>query len=256
MDRDSFEEHRMIKCARNCFLGWTIISDQVDKDELGVVWRELEKVLTGSEAVLAKVPDFSRNHSGEMFERSESSSEGFLENAEPQTKQTTEGDVVEFGCYAGTTSLFIRRLLDRYKSEKVFHVYDSFDGLPEKGKQDVNAAGVDFRRGQLYVTRKEFMQNFKAANLRPPIVHKGWFNELTEKDVPDKIAFAFLDGDFYDSILAPLKLIWPRMTKSGVILIDDYNNTALPGVERAVNDFFDPKKLLRVEHSIGIIKSN
>jgi O-methyltransferase len=56
--------------------------------------------------------------------------------------------------------------------------------------------------------------------------------------MPDSIAFAFLDGDFYDSILSSLRLVWPRMSKGGAVLVHDYKRETLPGVERAINDFF------------------
>ena len=70
---------------------YPIISDQVDAKELRVLLRELEKAL----------------------------------------RSGTTGNIVEFGCYVGTTSLFIRRLLDAYRFAGEFHVYDSFAGLPE-----------------------------------------------------------------------------------------------------------------------------
>ncbi|QWQ32218.1 hypothetical protein KOY48_05185 [Candidatus Minimicrobia naudis] len=53
---------------------YPIISDQVDIKELGALLRELEKTL----------------------------------------RSGATGNIVEFGCYVGTTSLFIRRLLDAY----------------------------------------------------------------------------------------------------------------------------------------------
>jgi O-methyltransferase len=199
----------------NSFRGYKIISDQVGQGELGVVWRELEKVLA------AKV----------------------------------SGDVVEFGCYAGTTSLFIRRLLDE-KGEsdtRAFHVYDSFEGLPPKSAADESAAGADFQAGKLAVSKKEFLREFRAANLQPPIVHKGWFNQLADADVPDRIAFAFLDGDFYDSIMDSLKLVWPRLAQGGAVLVDDYGREALPGAERAVRDFFGGQRAARYEHNVAII---
>ena len=65
---------------------YPIISDQVDERELRVLLRELERLLRAG----------------------------------------CQGSVVEFGCYVGTTSLFIRRLLDAYQHAGAFHVYDSF----------------------------------------------------------------------------------------------------------------------------------
>jgi O-methyltransferase len=55
---------------------------------------------------------------------------------------------MEFGCYVGTTSLFIRRLLDQTgEGTRPFHVYDSFEGLPPKTQADASAAGADWQAG-------------------------------------------------------------------------------------------------------------
>src|SRR5690349_9040266 len=66
-------------------------------------------------------------------------------------KTHVDGDVVEFGCYIGTTSLFARRLLDVYgmSDKQLLYAYDSFAGLPPKSRQDTSAAGVDFKGGEL-----------------------------------------------------------------------------------------------------------
>jgi len=164
------------------------------------------------------------------------------------------GAICEFGCYVGTTSLFIRRLLNKSQDDRPFHVYDSFEGLPPKDQQDNSAAGVYFTAGELKVSKKQFLEQFHKAHLKAPITHKGWFNELTDQDIPDQIAFAFLDGDFYGSILTSLQLVWPRLHDKGSIAIDDYRRETLPGVEQAITDFFQGKRYkLRYAHNIAVI---
>jgi len=214
-DPDAYQFHHVPHTAAYSFQGHFLVSDQVSKDDVELVWKSLEHTLE------ARIP----------------------------------GAVVEFGCYVGTTSLFIRRLLqERQENERPFHVYDSFVGLPEKRAEDASAAGVDFGAGKLSVGKKEFLRQFHAAGLTPPIVHKAWFNELTESDVPNEIAFAFLDGDFYDSILDSLKLVWPRMHAGGTVLIDDYKRPELPGVERAVRTFFMGNlPNIQVVHNIAVL---
>ena len=163
------------------------------------------------------------------------------------------GDVVELGCYVGTTSVFIRRLLDATHQNRAFHVYDSFEGLPPKTAQDSSGAGEDFKAGELAVSKKQFMQTFARAGLAAPIVHKAWFAELTADDVPKKIAFAFLDGDFYESIRDSLQLVVPRMSKGGTIVVDDYAREALPGAAKAVHEYFAPE-LVQTSHNMGILR--
>lgn len=176
---------------------YPIISNQVDQRELSVLLQELEKLLIAGKT----------------------------------------GAIVEFGCYAGTTSLFIRRLLDAYNNDSVFHVYDSFEGLPEKAEQDRSVVGDQFVAGELCAPRKQFMDNFKKAGLRAPIVHKGWFNQVSASDVPDGIMFAFLDGDYYESIRDSLALVTPKLAPGAIIVIDDYVSEALPGAAKAADEW-------------------
>lgn len=196
---------------------YPIISDQVDARELGALLRELEKVL----------------RSGAV------------------------GNVVEFGCYVGTTSLFIRRLLDAYDFTGELHVYDSFMGLPEKTESDSSAAGDQFKAGELLAPRKTFVQNFKKAGLTLPIVHKGWFADVTSDDVPDNIIFAFFDGDFYESIANSFRVCNGKFHDKATIVVDDYANEALPGAARAVDEWLVKNRQYasRTEASLAIISS-
>jgi O-methyltransferase len=196
-----------------------IISDQVDGTELMVILRRLEHVLSAG----------------------------------------TAGDVVEFGCYAGTTSLFLRRMLDRLASDKKLHVYDSFAGLPSKTAADASPAGEQFRAGELAAAKTVFTRNFRQAGLRLPIIHKGWFADVPEAAVPDTIAFAFLDGDFYESIRDSLRLVWPHLTPGAVVVVDDYQSEALPGTRWAVDEWLGlhgregRSVQLRAEASLAIL---
>jgi O-methyltransferase len=168
-----------------------------------------------------------------------------------------EGDIVEFGCYIGTSCLFLRRLLDSREEsgKRQLHAYDSFEGLPAKTTPDQSGVGLEFQAGQLSVSKKQFLLEFHRANVSPPRVHKAWFKDLTPEAIPDVIAFAFLDGDFYESILTSLELVWPRLAPLGRITIDDYDREALPGVTRAVQKFFSGKHpWIHHEHNIAIIQ--
>lgn len=169
----------------------------------------------------------------------------------------TEGEVVELGCYKGTASLFIRRLLDYYKSQKQLHVYDSFAGLPEKDNKDISPAGDQFKGGELFAPKSQLIINFKKAGLALPIIHKGWFSELTAEDLPNKVAFAFLDGDFYSSINDSLKVVWPRLVQGAVVVVDDYQNEALPGAAKAVDEWLAHHSVRQVtiKASLAIIRT-
>ena len=168
--------------------------------------------------------------------------------------QDIAGDVVEFGCFAGTTSVHISKWLEG--ANRTFHVYDSFAGLPEKTAPDLSPAGEQFRPGELAITKKQFVLNCKKAGVKVPVIHKGWFSDLSDEDVPELIAFAFLDGDYYESVRVPLELIEYKLTPGATIIVDDYANEALPGAARAVDEWCARTKwqtTLRVECSLATI---
>lgn len=165
------------------------------------------------------------------------------------------GDIVELGCYKGKTSLAIQRLIQTQQSEKQLYVYDSFAGLPPKVGKDNSPAGDQFMQGELSASKKDVIRLFKQSGLPMPIVKKAWFNELVSTDLPDVVAFAFLDGDFYESILDSLKIVWSKLAAGAIIVVDDYQNESLPGAQRAVDEWLGlhPAKL-RVESSLAIIQ--
>lgn len=193
-----------------------LISDQVSKQEVRIILRELQSVLDAK----------------------------------------THGDVVEMGCYVGTTSLFISRLLKAGGYQCSFHVYDSFQGLPEKSHRDNSPAGEQFRTGELAASKQQFIKEYKKAGLPLPHLHKAWFYELSQQDMPQAIAFAFLDGDYYESIRDSLSLVTPALSEGARIIVDDYGSSALPGAAIAVDEWLKryPSAQLRVEQTLAVIR--
>lgn len=166
----------------------------------------------------------------------------------------SEGDIVELGCYVGTTSIHLQKIALQFG--RTLHVYDSFEGLPPKTLQDSSPAGLDFRAGELTASKKALITNFVKQNLPLPVIHKGWFSGLGDTDLPDQIAFAFLDGDFYQSIVDSFRVVWPRLRRDGFVLVHDYERTALPGVKRAVQQFLaahHDARMVRAEQHIAVI---
>ncbi len=192
-----------------------LLSDQVTEDEIRVIMRELDAT---------------------------------LQTALP-------GDIVEFGCYVGTTSVYLGAKVK--DTSRTLWLYDSFEGLPEKTVHDESPLGVQFVAGELHATRRQLEENLRAARLNMAAIKikKAWFSDLTSADIPEAIAFAFLDGDYYRSVLDPLVLIWPRLAPGATVIIDDYGNQALPGAAQAVDEWVKKYGLtLRVEASLAIIK--
>ena len=165
-----------------------------------------------------------------------------------------DGDFVEMGCYRGDTSLLLQRLVQKHEEmAKKLWIYDSFEGLPEKSTEDMSGAGEEFKQGSLSVTKREVIERFKKAGLRVPRVKKAFFEDLVESDLPKKVAFAFLDGDLYQSIKDSLKLVLPVINRGGIIVVHDYNNPQLPGVARAVDELITGSEV-RQRETLAIIE--
>ena len=170
---------------------------------------------------------------------------------------------MELGCYKGDTSMLLAEVLRDFNTKlvekpvensvKKLWIYDSFEGLPEKSVVDESALGQDFKGGELLVTKREVKERFLRAGLPVPVIKKAWFKDLGKADFPNKIAFAFLDGDFYESIKDSLKLIEGEIMQGGVILVHDYYNPALPGVMRAVDEWLEGKKYKSEQYESLII---
>ena len=148
------------------------------------------------------------------------------------------GDVVEFGCYEGDTSILLADVL-RNNPDKWLYLYDSFEGLPEKSAADNSADGWRFKAGELKASPDTVRHKFKKYALPEPVIVKGWFNELSNSDLPSEISFALLDGDFYESIKTSFALVAPRLVSGGKIVVHDYRNAELPGAGLAVNEFLE-----------------
>jgi len=163
------------------------------------------------------------------------------------------GDVVELGCYKGATSLEIQRLLKG--TDKKLFLYDSFSGLPEKTAQDQSPAGLQFKAAELPASKREVIELFKKSGLTMPVIKKLWFSDLVSGDLPDQIAFAFLDGDYYESITDSLKAVWPKFAPGAIVVVDDYQNEALPGAQKAVDEWLKTHSAsLRVQASLAILQ--
>lgn len=171
-----------------------------------------------------------------------------------------EGDFVELGCYKGDTSLMLSEVVENFNKNlqntsdglvensdknliKKLWIYDSFEGLPEKNREDESVLGKDFVPGALEVTKREVKERFLRAGMKVPIIKKGWFSDFTSDDLPEKIAFCFLDGDFYTSIRDGLRLTENKMSEGSILMVHDYNNLALPGVKKAVDEWLTGKNV-------------
>ncbi|MFF4531638.1 TylF/MycF/NovP-related O-methyltransferase [Streptomyces sp. NPDC001407] len=166
------------------------------------------------------------------------------------------GAVVELGCYQGAMALWMRTVLDTTGQQyRPVHVYDSFEGLPERGPHDPQL----FPTGFLRATEEEVLALHDQWGLARPAVHCGWFADTLPSRLPDRIAFAYLDGDYYDSIRLSLAATVPRLAPGGALIVDDYADVeanpkawnGLPGVKAACDDHFGAPSPMTVLFGTG-----
>ncbi|SDN00430.1 O-methyltransferase [Lentzea albidocapillata subsp. violacea] len=151
------------------------------------------------------------------------------------------GAIVELGCNAGLTSVWLARIIQDLAPERELHLFDSFEGLPQPGVLDSY-----LKEGDCLASIDQLKMNFDAWELPQPEVHQGWFEQTLPDGCPPEICFAYLDGDFYDSITTSLTHVYPKLAPGGVILVDDYCDLdanprawdGLPGVKKACDDYF------------------
>ena len=172
---------------------------------------------------------------------------GILFNLKKVIDNNIEGDIVELGCNIGTTSIFIKKFLDDYAPDRNFYVYDSWEGLPKRHVKDGNNTKT-FVEGSCQTNKENFINVFKHFNIELPVVNSGFFKDIPDNQYPDKICFAFFDGDLYTSITDSFHKTFHKISKGGIIIIDDVGGIPLekhelPGAELAIIDFLKDKNL-------------
>lgn len=145
-----------------------------------------------------------------------------------------QGDLAEVGVYKGATA----KLIHHYMPEKLFHLFDTFEGFTDKGREkELQNTGHQTEANQFAdVSMDDVRKNIYPQNSNV-VLYKGYFPE----SAPDiiygkKFSFVHLDADLYDPIKSGLDFFYPRMAKNGIILVHDYN--AWPGARKAVDEFF------------------
>jgi O-methyltransferase len=156
-----------------------------------------------------------------------------------------EGAVAEIGCYQGRTSVLLRMIVDHYAPGRELHVFDSFAGLPAPGPHDTDYTA----EGQLATGADAVRETFARWQVAEPVIHSGWFEETLPAGLPDRLCFAYLDGDLYDSVRVSLEQVYPRLSPGAVVIVDDYCDAAknpqafsrFPGPKKACDEFFADK---------------
>lgn len=144
-----------------------------------------------------------------------------------------EGSFVECGVFRGGSASF---LADIINGKKALHLYDTFEGMPDTDRaHDTLHVKGDFDDTSLDEVRQT------VGHADSVFYHKGRIPE-TFDSLPKHIAFAHIDVDIYQSVKDCCEHIYPRMTKGGIMVFDDYGHFTCPGANEAVNEYFADKE--------------
>jgi O-methyltransferase len=152
-----------------------------------------------------------------------------------------EGDLLEAGVWRGGAAIFMRGALAAYvDEERSVWAADSFAGLP-KGDPEHYPADADdpfWRNTHLSVSLDEVKENFRRYGLLDERVRfvEGWFSDTLRHAPVERLAILRLDADMYESTAVALEELYPRVSRGGFVIVDDYG--AVPtGAGKAVDDF-------------------
>jgi hypothetical protein len=170
-----------------------------------------------------------------------------------------EGDIVECGVWKGGSSMCaMLSLVQLNDTNRVFFLYDTYEGMSEPTAMDADISGKDAKTLLTlseknkenviwaYAPIDDVKNNVASTGYPKSMVNyvKGKVEKTIPQTVPEKIAILRLDTDWYESTYHELVHLFPKVVKGGVIIIDDYGHWK--GAREAVDQYFK-------EHNIQIL---
>ena len=164
-----------------------------------------------------------------------------------------EGNIAECGVFQGSTLIPIGLFVRQRISSKVVLGFDSFEGLDETVKLDLElGGGHDHRKtigGFSNTSYEGLVERVRRFGLESTVsVVRGYFQDTLIRYANHRFCFVHLDCVIYESYKQCLEFFYPRLVKGGVILLDEYNDPPWPGCTRAVDEFISdrPEKLVEI----------
>jgi hypothetical protein len=211
--------------------------------------------------IVARVDPFTMT----SFERRAS----LLGAVEHVVKHRIEGDIVECGVWRGGSMMAVAlALMARGDTSRHLYLYDTFEGMSEPTEHDRALSG-ESAQAQLDRTERDHplwavasLDDVKAtmAQTGYPADRIHYVQGKVEDTIPGtlpagRIALLRLDTDWYESTLHELNHLYPRLSKHGLLIIDDYGHWQ--GARRAVDEYFaasaEPVFLHRVDYTARLV---
>ena len=160
-----------------------------------------------------------------------------------------DGDICEFGVAQGATSALLA--YEIRNTDKNIWLYDSFQGLPKPTVKDQLKDDI-FQLGSMAayegtmacpieMVQARLMEiGFPISRTRiiPGFIESTW---LGKRNLPSRVAFAYVDFDLYSPILFTLNLLDQILVNQGFIIVDDYDFFST-GAKAAVDEFIATKR--------------
>jgi len=123
-----------------------------------------------------------------------------------------EGDLVECGCYKGTTARILYDVAKLATSDRRFFLYDLFDG----------AEGVANHAMPDHGPQLELQVRARFADMSNVIITQGAVPGTFAQAAPERVAFMHIDMNNAAAEIGALEGLFDRVVPGGVVVLDDY----------------------------------
>jgi hypothetical protein len=171
-----------------------------------------------------------------------------------------KGDNLEFGVFKGNSLfrlLIFKKILNI--KNKSFYAFDMFGEFPlpkQKKHIDKNKLKLFLREaGKKSIPINKLQENLRLRNLnnQTSLIKGDIFNTLDyflKKNPKKKFSFIHIDVDLHDITKFILNRIWPRISRKGIVMLDDFNS--FPGATKAIRDFIFSKKIKLLKTNLSV----
>lgn len=149
-------------------------------------------------------------------------------------KHQVPGDFIEAGIWRGGAIILMRALLAYEMNDRKVFAADSFEGIPIN-KHSANDP-VDQWVDRWAASLNEVQANIARFGLLDDKIEfvPGFFDNSLIRLAGERFSLIRLDSDSYESVETSLVHLYPLLSKTGVLIIDDWH---LPGCRAAVLDY-------------------
>ena len=153
------------------------------------------------------------------------------------------GEIIELGVFKGASlSRFaiMRNIYEQNSSRQIIG-FDTFGEFPETDYQEDKYFTIKHNKISKSIEKDQLLEKLKARGIDEGIdlVEGNIVNTVPEylKNNPAlKISLLNLDTDVYEPAVTTLDLLYPRVCKGGIVIIDNYSK--VPGETQAVDEYF------------------